>query len=148
MLLSDLPDHPAPLRPPTAKVSSRTVSHVSTSLQPPQTLPKPFTQQPAPTPAKPPADSQPPPTYPRASPQSPQTQARPQGFIQPLPKPYLQTPPKPQCFPQAPVLPQSLDPDEDFGRDGAHSADLLSPTESVDLSPDGMSAKQMSIKER
>uniref|UniRef100_G3Q0E8 HP domain-containing protein n=1 Tax=Gasterosteus aculeatus aculeatus TaxID=481459 RepID=G3Q0E8_GASAC len=146
--ISDLPDHPAPLRPPTAKVSSRTVSHVSTSLQPPQTLPKPFTQQPAPTPAKPPADSQPPPTYPRASPQSPQTQARPQGFIQPLPKPYLQTPPKPQCFPQAPVLPQSLDPDEDFGRDGAHSADLLSPTESVDLSPDGMSAKQMSIKER
>ncbi|XP_037313234.2 supervillin-like isoform X1 [Pungitius pungitius] len=156
--ISDVPDHPAPLRPPTARASSRTASHVSTSLQPPQTLPKPFTQQPPPTPPKPPADSQPPPpTCPRPSPQSPRsppTQARPQGFIQPLPKPYLQTtpppqtPPKPQCFPRALVHPQSLDPDEDFGRDSVHSGDLLSPTESIDLPSDGMSAKQMSIKER
>ncbi|KAM8849811.1 supervillin isoform 11-T12 [Spinachia spinachia] len=162
--ISDLPDRPAPPRPPTAKVSSRTVSHVSTSLQPPQTLPKPFTRQPPPTPPtppKPPADIQPPPTHPRPPTQSPQTQARPQGFIQPLPKPYLQTappppqlegppqtPPKPQCFAQALVHPQSLDPNEDFGRDSVHSGDLLSPAESIDLPSDSMSAKQMSIKER
>ncbi|XP_068590846.1 supervillin isoform X3 [Cebidichthys violaceus] len=173
--ISDLPDHPAPLKPLVAKVSSRTVSHVSSSqqqisLQPPQTLPKPFTQQPPPTPPKPPADAQPqphgqpPPTYPKPLAQSPQTQARPQGFIQPLPKPYLQTapqpqpkpqvppqpPPKPQSFPQALVHSQSLplDHSEDFSRHSVHSGDPLSPTESGEQLSDDMSAKQMSIKER
>ncbi|KAL7387084.1 hypothetical protein ABVT39_018090 [Epinephelus coioides] len=178
--ISDLPDHPAPLRPLIAKVSSRTVSHVTssqpqkqTTIQAPQTLPKPFTQQPPPTPPKPSVDihlqpysqpSQPPPTYPKPFTQSPQTQPKPQGFVQPLPKPYPQTapqpqpkpqvppqtPPKPQSFPQALVKSQSLplDPSEDIGRHSVHSGDLLSPTDSGDRLSDGMSAKQMSIKER
>ncbi|XP_028283829.1 supervillin-like isoform X3 [Parambassis ranga] len=176
--ISDLPDHPAPLRPLIAKVSSRTVSHVSNSqqhqqtvIQPPQTLPKPFSQQPPPTQPKPPSYiqpqpySQPPPTYPKPFTHSPQTQPKPQGFIQPLPKPYPQTapqppqpkpqvppqtPPKPQGFPQALVKSQSLPLEhcEDFSRHSAHSGDLLSPTESVDQLSDGMSSKQMSIKER
>ncbi|XP_074508276.1 supervillin isoform X16 [Sebastes fasciatus] len=169
--ISDLPDHPTPLRPLIAKVSSRTVSHVSssqqqTNIQPPQTLPKPFTQQPPPPPPKPAADiqpqphSQPPPTYPKPFAQSPQTQPKPQGFVQPLPKPYPQTqskpqvppqtPPKPQSFPQALVKSQSLplDQSEDFSRHSVDSGDLLSPTESEDLLSDDMSAKQMSIRER
>ncbi|XP_051809473.1 supervillin-like isoform X3 [Acanthochromis polyacanthus] len=176
--ISDLLDHPAPLRPLIAKVSSRTVSHVSSSqqqqqhtiIQPPQSLPKPFTQQPPPTQPKPPSYvqpqpySQPPPTYPKPFTHSPQTQPKPQGFIQPLPKPYPQTgpqtqpkpqvppqtPPKPQSFPQALVKSQSLplDHSEDFSRHSVHSGDLLSPTESGDQLSDGMSAKQMSIKER
>ncbi|XP_054870133.1 supervillin-like isoform X5 [Amphiprion ocellaris] len=176
--ISDLPDHPSPLRPLIAKVSSRTVSHVSNSqqqqqhtiVQPPQTLPKPFTQQPPPTQPKPPSYvqpqpySQPPPTYPKPFTHSPQTQPKPQGFIQPLPKPYPQTgpqtqpkpqvppqtPPKPQSFPQALVKSQSLplDHSEDFSRHSVHSGDLLSPTESGDQLSDGMSTKQMSIKER
>ncbi|XP_051266741.1 supervillin isoform X10 [Dicentrarchus labrax] len=180
--ISDLPDHPAPLRPLIAKVSSRTVSHVSssqqqqqqqqqTNIQPPQTLPKPFTQQPPPTLPKPPSDiqpqphSHPPPTYPKPFTQPPQTQPKPQGFVQPLPKPYPQTtapqpqpkpqvppqtPPKPQCFPQALVKSQSLplDHSEDFSKHSVDSGDLLSPTESGDLPSDGMSSKQMSIRER
>ncbi|XP_040910366.1 supervillin isoform X2 [Toxotes jaculatrix] len=181
--ISDLPDHPAPLRPLIAKVSSRTVSHVSTSqqqqqqqqtvIQPPQTLPKPFTQQPPPTQPKPQSfiqpqpysqPPQPPQTYPKTFTQSPQTQPKPQGFVQPLPKPYPQTapqpqpkpqvppqtPPKPQSFPQALVKSQSLplDHSEDFTRHSVHSGDLLSPTESGDQLSDGMSSKQMSIKER
>uniref|UniRef100_A0A3P8TUB3 Supervillin n=1 Tax=Amphiprion percula TaxID=161767 RepID=A0A3P8TUB3_AMPPE len=177
--ISDLPDHPSPLRPLIAKVSSRTVSHVSNSqqqqqqhtiVQPPQTLPKPFTQQPPPTQPKPPSYvqpqpySQPPPTYPKPFTHSPQTQPKPQGFIQPLPKPYPQTgpqtqpkpqvppqtPPKPQSFPQALVKSQSLplDHSEDFSRHSVYSGDLLSPTESGDQLSDGMSTKQMSIKER
>ncbi|XP_054452116.1 supervillin-like [Anoplopoma fimbria] len=167
--ISDLPEHPAPPRPLIAKVSSRTVSHISSSLQqtshqPPQTLPKPFTQQPPPTPPKPSTDVQPPPTYPKPFAQSPQTQPKPQGFIQPLPKPYPQTapqpqpkpqvppqtPPKPQSFPQALVHSQSLslDHSEDFGRHSVDSGDLLSPTDSGELLSDSMSAKQMSIKER
>ncbi|XP_039671171.1 supervillin-like isoform X9 [Perca fluviatilis] len=173
--ISDLPDHPVPLRPLVAKVSSRTVSHVSSrqqqiNTQPPQTLPKPFTQQPPPTPPKPPANiqpqppSQPPPTYPKPFIQSPQTQPQLQGFVQTLPKPYQQTapqpqpkpqvppqtPPKPQSFPQALVKSQSLplDHSEDFNRHSVHSGDLLSPTDSGDPLSDDMSAKQMSIKER
>ncbi|XP_038573292.1 supervillin-like isoform X4 [Micropterus salmoides] len=177
--ISDLPDHPAPLRPLIAKVSSRTVSHVSssqqqqTNIQPPQTLPKPFTQQPPPTQLKPQSDiqvqpysqpTQPPPTYPKPFTKSPQTQTKPQGFVQPLPKPYPQTalephpkpqvppqtPPKPQSFPQALVKSQSLplDHSEDFSRHSVSSGDLLSPTESGELLSDGMSSKQMSIRER
>ncbi|XP_068461219.1 supervillin isoform X2 [Clinocottus analis] len=178
--VSDVPDRPAPPRPLTAVVSSsRTVSHVSsgqqqTGLQPPQTLPKPFTQQPPPpTAPKPQADVQPPPTYPKPFSQSPQTQLRPQGFVQPLPKPYLQTqalqtqapppqtPPKPLVPPQTPPKPQSfpqallvhsqsmpLDHDEDFEDHSVHSGDLLSPTESGERLCDDMSAKQMSIRER
>ncbi|XP_070829572.1 supervillin isoform X3 [Chaetodon trifascialis] len=170
--ISDLPDHPAPLKPLIAKVSSRTVSHVSSSQQQtsiqPQTLSKPFTQQPPPTLPKPPSDvqpqpySQPPPTYPKPFSQSPQTQPKPQRFVQPLPKPYPQTapqpqpkpqvppqtPPKPQSFPQALVKSQSADHAEDFSRHSVHSGDLLSPTGSGDLLSDGMSSKQMSIKER
>ncbi|XP_045907637.1 supervillin-like isoform X3 [Micropterus dolomieu] len=177
--ISDLPDHPAPLRPLIAKVSSRTVSHVSssqqqqTNIQPPQTLPKPFTQQPPPTQLKPQSDiqvqpysqpTQPPPTYPKPFTKSPQTQTKPQGFVQPLPKPYPQTapephpkpqvppqtPPKPQSFPQALVKSQSLplDNSEDFSRHSVSSGDLLSPTESGELLSDGMSSKQMSIRER
>uniref|UniRef100_A0A3B4WVQ8 Supervillin n=1 Tax=Seriola lalandi dorsalis TaxID=1841481 RepID=A0A3B4WVQ8_SERLL len=129
--------------------------------QPPQTLPKPssfITPQPFSQP------SQPPPTCPKPFTQSPQTQPKPQGFVQPLPKPYPQTapqpqpkpqvppqtPPKPQSFPQALVKSQSLplDHSEDFSRDSVHSGDLLSPTESGDQLSDGMSSKQMSIKER
>ncbi|XP_029310174.1 supervillin-like isoform X3 [Cottoperca gobio] len=169
--ISDLPDHPAPLRPLIAKVSSRTVSHVSSSqqqpnIQPPQTLPKTFAQQPPPTPPKPAANihPQPPPTYPKPFIQSTQTQPKLQGFVQPLPKPYAQTapqpqpkpqvppqtPPKPQSFPQALVKSQSLplDQSEDFSRHSDYSEDLLSPTESEDQLSEGMSAKQMSIKER
>ncbi|XP_032386664.1 supervillin isoform X7 [Etheostoma spectabile] len=173
--ISDLPDHPAPLRPLVAKVSSRTVSHVSsrqqqTNTQPPQTLPKPFTQQPPPTPPKPLADikaqppSQPLPTYPKPFIESPQTQPQPQGFVQPLPKPYQQTapqpqpkpqvppqtPPKPQSFPQVLVKSQSLplDHSEDLNRQSVLSGDLLSPIDSGEPLSDDMSAKQMSIKER
>ncbi|KAM6989199.1 supervillin isoform 12-T12 [Tautogolabrus adspersus] len=173
--ISDLPDHPAPLRPLVAKVSSRTVSHISSSqqqthIQPPPTLPKPFTQQPPPTPPKPSLDlqphshSQPPPTYPKPFTLSPQTQPKPQGFVQPLPKPFShtapptqpkpqvppQTPPKPQSFPQSLVKSQSmpLDHIEDFSRHSVHSGDLLSPTESEDQLFDSMSSKQMSIRER
>uniref|UniRef100_A0A4W6C2T8 Supervillin n=1 Tax=Lates calcarifer TaxID=8187 RepID=A0A4W6C2T8_LATCA len=182
--ISDVPDHPAPLRPLISKVSSRTVSHVSSSqqhqqqtvIQPPQTLPKPFTQQPPPpTQPKPPSyiqpqpqpysqPPQPPPTYPKPFTQSPQTQPKPQGFVQPLPKPYPQTapqpqpkpqvppqtPPKPQSFPQALVKSQSLplDHSEDLSKHSVHSGDLLSPTESGEQLSDGMSTKQMSIKER
>lgn len=176
MYLSDLPDHPAPLRPLTAKVSSRTVSQVSgsqqkhqTIIQPPQTLPKPVPQESHHTQSKPPSYiqpqpySQPPPTYPKAFTQSSQTQLKPQGFVQPLPKPYPQqttpelqpkpqvppqAPPKPQSFPQALVKSQSLPLDniEDFS--SVHSEDLLSPTESGDQLSDGMSTKQMSIRER
>nr|XP_020480346.1 LOW QUALITY PROTEIN: supervillin-like [Monopterus albus] len=178
--ISDLPDHPAPLRPLTAKVSSRTVSHVSSSqqqqqsvIQPPQTLPKPFTQQLPPTQPKPSSYiqpqlhsqfSQPPPTYPKPFTQPPQTQPKPQGFIQALPKFYPQTTsqpqpktqvppqiaPKPQSFPQALVKSQSqpLDHSEDFSRHSVHSGDLLSPSEPGERLSDGMSTKQMSIKER
>uniref|UniRef100_A0A3Q1ITT2 HP domain-containing protein n=1 Tax=Anabas testudineus TaxID=64144 RepID=A0A3Q1ITT2_ANATE len=176
--ISDLPDHPAPLRPLIAKVSSRTVSHVSSSqqkhqtlIQPPQTLPKPVPQEPHPAQPKAPfysqpqPFSQPPPTYPKPFTQSPQTQLKAQGFVQPLPKPYPQqttpelqpkpqvpppAPPKPQSFPQALVKSQSLPLDniEDFSRHSVHSGDLLSPTGSGDLLSDGMSTKQMSIKER
>uniref|UniRef100_A0A3Q1ILP9 HP domain-containing protein n=1 Tax=Anabas testudineus TaxID=64144 RepID=A0A3Q1ILP9_ANATE len=109
--------------------------------------------------------SQPPPTYPKPFTQSPQTQLKAQGFVQPLPKPYPQqttpelqpkpqvpppAPPKPQSFPQALVKSQSLPLDniEDFSRHSVHSGDLLSPTGSGDLLSDGMSTKQMSIKER
>lgn len=166
--LPDLPDHPAPPRPLIAKVSSRTASHVlsgqqqQTSTQPPKTLSKPVTQQPPPTLPKP--DIQPPPTFPKPFAQSPQTQPKPQRFIQPLPKPYLQTspqpppksqvppqtPPKPQSFPQALVKSQSLplDHSEDFSRQSVLSGDPLSPTESGGGLSDGMSSKQMSIKER
>ncbi|XP_034008756.1 supervillin-like isoform X3 [Trematomus bernacchii] len=164
--ISDLPDHPAPLKPLIAKVSSRTVSHVSSSqqqTQPPPTLPKTFTpQQPPPTPPKPVVtiQSQPPPTLPKTITQSPQTQPKPPGFVQPLPKPYAQTatkpqvppqtPPKPQSFPQALVKSQSLplDHSEDFDRLSDYSGDLLSPTESGELLSESMSAKQMSIRER
>ncbi|KAM9323583.1 supervillin isoform 2-T2 [Pholidichthys leucotaenia] len=174
---SDLPDRPAPLRPLIAKVSSRTVSHISGSqqqqkniVQPPQTPPKTLTQQPPPTQPKPSSYIkpqpyvQPPPTYPKPFTHSPQSQLKPQGFIQPLPKPYSQTalqpqpklqvppqtPPKPQSFPQALVKSQSLplDHTEDYSRHSVHSGDLLSPTESGDQLSDGMSTKQMSIKER
>lgn len=171
---SELPDHLAAARPLVAKVSSRTVSHISSSSQhqhqpanpqPPKTLPKP--QQPPPTLPKPSVDvhlqqypqppqaPQPPPTHPKPFTQSPQTQQRPQRFAQPLPKPFLQAPPpqtapKPQGFPQALLKPQShpLEPEEDLSRQSAPSGDLLSPTESADLLSDGMSSKQMSIKER
>ncbi|XP_039870137.1 supervillin-like isoform X7 [Simochromis diagramma] len=175
--VSDVPDHHAPLRPLIAKVSSRTVSHVSSSqqqqktvIQPPQTLPKPFTQQSPPNQPKPPSYiepqpySQAPPTYPKPFNHSPQTQPKPQGFVQPLPKPYQQTapqpqlkpqvppqtPPKPQSLPQALIKSQSLPLEhiEDLGRHSDHSGDLLSPTESGDQLSDGMSSKQMSIKER
>nr|XP_024661692.1 supervillin isoform X11 [Maylandia zebra] len=175
--VSDVPDHHASLRPLIAKVSSRTVSHVSSSqqqqktvIQPPQTLPKPFTQQSPPNQPKPPSYiepqpySQAPPTYPKPFNHSPQTQPKPQGFVQPLPKPYQQTapqpqlkpqvppqtPPKPQSLPQALIKSQSLPLEhiEDLGRHSDHSGDLLSPTESGDQLSDGMSSKQMSIKER
>lgn len=167
---SDLPDHLAAARTLVAKVSSRTASHISSSSQhppqpanpqPPKTLPKPILpQQPPPTLPKPSADvhlqqyqqpPQPPPTYPKPFTHSPQTQQRPQRFAQNLPKPFLQAPPpqtapKPQGFPQALLQPQShpLEPGEDLTTSG----DLLSPTESADPLSDGMSSKQMSIKER
>lgn len=171
ILLSDFHDHPAPLKPLVAVVSSRAVSHVSSSqqqthIQPPATLPKPFAHQPPLSPPKPSSDPQPQPssTYPKPFTQSPQTPPKPQGFVQPLPKPFShtapptppkpqvppQTLPKPQSFPQSLVKSQSmpLDHIEDFGKHSVHSGDLLSPTESVDQLSDGMSAKQMSIKER
>lgn len=124
-----MPDHPAPLRPLRAKVSSRTASHISsgqqqqpTNTQLPKTLLKPFTQQPPPTLPKPSSDvqpqpfsqpAQPPPTYPKPFTQSLQTQQIPQRFIQSLPKPYLQTAssnalPKAQVPLKIPPKPQSL----------------------------------------
>uniref|UniRef100_A0A3Q3LTX8 Supervillin-like n=1 Tax=Mastacembelus armatus TaxID=205130 RepID=A0A3Q3LTX8_9TELE len=157
---------------PITQGEVQAVSHVPSSqqqqtvIQPPQTLPKPFTQQPPPTQPKPQSyiQPQPPPTYPKPFIQSSQTQPKPQGFIQPLPKPYphntpqpqskLQvpphTPPKPQSFPHALVKSQSLplEHSEDFSRHSVHSGDLLSPTESGAQLSDGMSTKQMSIKER
>uniref|UniRef100_A0A672JU57 Supervillin n=1 Tax=Salarias fasciatus TaxID=181472 RepID=A0A672JU57_SALFA len=162
------------VNPLIAKVSSRTVSHVPSgqppAVQPPQTLPKPFTQQPPPTQPKPSSYPQPPPTFPKPFTHSAQAQPKPQGFIQSLPKPYPQTapqpqpqsqsqpkapvppqpPPKPQSFPQALVKSQSLplDHTEDFSRHSVHSGDLLSPTDSGDQLSDSMSSKQMSIKER
>lgn len=166
---SDLPDHLAAVRPLVAKISSRTASHISSSSQhqhqPPKTLPKPvLPQQPPPTLPKPSADAHPqqypqppqaPPTYPKPFTHSPQTQQRPQRFAQPLPKPFLQAPPpqtapKPQGFPQALLKPQShlLEPGEDPIGQSTLSGDLLSPTESADPLTDGMSSKQMSIKER
>lgn len=171
---SDLPDHLAAVRPLVAKVSSRTVSHITSNSQhqhqpanpqPPKTLPKPvLPQQPPPTIPKPSADTHPqqhpqppqaPPTLPKPFTHSPQTQQRPQKFSQPLPKPFLQAPPpqttpKPQSFPQALLKPQSylLEPGEDLIGQSAPSGDLLSPTESADPLTDGMSSKQMSIKER
>ncbi|XP_013856361.1 uncharacterized protein LOC106512240, partial [Austrofundulus limnaeus] len=82
---SDLPDHPAPLKPLIAKVSSRTVSYISTGqqrpavIQPPPTLPKP------PLYIQPSSYSQPPQTHPKSFTHSSQTQSRPQGFTQNLP---------------------------------------------------------------
>ncbi|XP_017266435.1 supervillin-like isoform X4 [Kryptolebias marmoratus] len=151
--ISDLPDHPGPLKPLIAKVSSRAVSYISsdqqrqTSAQPPPTLPKP------PLYIQPSSYSQP-----KSFTHSPQTPPKPQGFTQSLPKPYLhaappphpkpqvppQTPPKPQSFPQALIKPQPPHPDHPED----HSGELLSPTESGDQLSDGMSSKQMSIKER
>lgn len=189
VFLLDVPDHSTALRPLIAKVSSRTVSHISsgpqhqqTNTQPPKTLPKPFIQQPPPTlpkplsdtqpqqpsqpsqPSQPPQPPQPPPTYPKPFTQSPQTQQKPQRFVQLLPKPFPhtppqtqpkpqvppQTPPKPQGFSQALIKSQSLlpEPGEDLNRQSVLSGDLLSPTESGDALSDGMSSKQMSIKER
>nr|XP_043878383.1 supervillin-like isoform X12 [Solea senegalensis] len=163
--ISDLPDESPPVKQLIAKVSSRTVSHVSngqqqqhTVTQPPQTLPKPTSYiQPQPF-------SQPPPTYPKPFTQSPQTHPKPQGFVQPISKPYPQTPPqpppkplvppqtppKPQSFPKSLIKSQSLPLDhcEDFSRVSVHSGDLLSPTDSGEHLSDDMSSKQMSIKER
>lgn len=160
---SDLPDRPAPLKPLIAKVSSRTVSYISSghqqqqnALQPPQTFPKP------PLNIQPQSFSEPPPTYPKPFTHSLQTQPKAPGPIQSLSKPYPQvalqnqqtklqvppqTPPKPHSFPQA-LASQSQDHLEDFGRNSVYSGDLLSPTEPGDLLSDGMSAKQMSIRER
>uniref|UniRef100_A0A7N6BJD4 HP domain-containing protein n=1 Tax=Anabas testudineus TaxID=64144 RepID=A0A7N6BJD4_ANATE len=69
--------------------------------------------------------------------------------LQPKPQVPPPAPPKPQSFPQALVKSQSLPLDniEDFSRHSVHSGDLLSPTGSGDLLSDGMSTKQMSIKE-
>ncbi|KAM4728691.1 supervillin isoform 3-T3 [Anableps anableps] len=160
--ISDLPVHPEPLKPLIAKVSSRTVSYISSGqqqqqniLQPPQTLPKP------PLYIQPQSYSQPPPTYPKPFTHSLQPQPKPPGHIQALPKPYPQiapqphqakpqvppqTPPKPHSFPQA-LKSQVAPPDhpQDFS---VHSGDLLSPTEPGDQLSDSMSTKQMSIKER
>ncbi|XP_032421605.1 supervillin isoform X9 [Xiphophorus hellerii] len=160
--ISDLPDHPGPLKPLIAKVSSRTVSYISSGqqqqsiLQPPQTLPKP------PIYIQPQSYSQAPPTHPKSFTHSLQPQPKPPG--QTLTKPYPrvapqphqakpqvppQTPPKPHSFPQA-LKSQVVTPDhpEDFSKSSVHSGDLLSPTEPGDQLSDGMSTKQMSIKER
>ncbi|XP_047223097.1 supervillin isoform X3 [Girardinichthys multiradiatus] len=163
--ISDVPDHPGPLKPLIAKVSSRTVSYISSGhhqqqnvVQPPQTLPKPALY------IQPQSYSQPPPTYPKPFTHSLQTQPKPPGLIQSMPKPYPQvapqsrqagpqvppqTPPKPHSFPQA-LKSQSASADhlEDFSRNSVHSGDLLSPTEPGDQLSDGMSTKKMSIKER
>ncbi|XP_008432169.1 supervillin isoform X9 [Poecilia reticulata] len=161
--ISDLPDHPGPLKPLIAKVSSRTVSYISSGqqqqsiLQPPQTLPKPKTLY-----IQPQSHSQAPPTQPKPFTHSLQPQPKPPG--QTLSKPYPQvaphpaqakpqappqTPPKPHSFPLA-LKPQVATPDhpEDFSKNSVHSGDLLSPTEPGDQLSDGMSTKQMSIKER
>ncbi|XP_054881250.1 supervillin-like isoform X6 [Poeciliopsis prolifica] len=160
--ISDLPDHPEPLKPLIAKVSSRTVSYISSGqqqqsvLQPPQTLPKP------PSYIQPQSSSQAPPTHPKPFTHSLQPQPKPPG--QTLTKPYPQvapqphqakpqappqTPPKPHSFPQA-LKSQVATPDhpEDFSKNSVHSGDLLSPTEPGDQPFDSMSTKQMSIKER
>uniref|UniRef100_A0A3B5MXV9 HP domain-containing protein n=1 Tax=Xiphophorus couchianus TaxID=32473 RepID=A0A3B5MXV9_9TELE len=146
----------------TSKVSSRTVSYISSGqqqqsiLQPPQTLPKP------PLYIQPQSYSQAPPTHPKPFTHSLQPQPKPPG--QTLTKPYPrvapqphqakpqappQTPPKPHSFPQA-LKSQVVTPDhpEDFSKSSVHSGDLPSPTEPGDQLSDGMSTKQMSIKER
>ncbi|XP_023191191.1 supervillin-like isoform X6 [Xiphophorus maculatus] len=161
--ISDLPDHPGPLKPLIAKVSSRTVSYISSGqqqqqsiLQPPQTLPKP------PLYIQPQSYSQAPPTHPKPFTHSLQPQPKPPGQTltkpyprvapqphQAKPQPPPQTPPKPHSFPQA-LKSQVVTPDhpEDFSKSSVHSGDLLSPTEPGDQLSDGMSTKQMSIKER
>lgn len=166
--LSDVLHDLGPARPLVAQVSSRTVSHTlsdrqhlqQSNSQPPRTLLKPITQQSPPTLPKPPPDlqPQPPPTLPKPSIQAPQTHLKLQTFSQPLPKPYLQThpksqvppqtPPKPHSLPQALVKSLTLDQSGDFSRPSVLPGDQLSPTESGDALSDGMSSKQMSIKER
>uniref|UniRef100_A0A3Q4HYZ5 Supervillin n=1 Tax=Neolamprologus brichardi TaxID=32507 RepID=A0A3Q4HYZ5_NEOBR len=141
-----------------ARFQTQPITQGEVKKQPPPNQPKP------PSYIEPQPYSQAPPTYPKPFNHSPQTQPKPQGFVQLLPKPYQQTapqpqlktqvppqtPPKPQSLPQALVKSQSLPLEhiEDLGRHSDHSGDLLSPTESGDQLSDGMSSKQMSIKER
>ncbi|XP_077372291.1 supervillin isoform X2 [Festucalex cinctus] len=169
--LSDLLDGTAPLSPSITKVSSTTTSQVSSIqqihpvIQPPPTPPKAFLLQTHAEPPKPQLYIQPspsPPTYPKPVTHPQQSQAKTQ---EPLPKPYIQpdpqplpklqvppsTLPKPQGFPQALVKSQSLPlehSDERNKLSAVHSIDLLSPADSEDRLPCGMSSKQMSIKER
>ncbi|KAK7944747.1 hypothetical protein WMY93_000475 [Mugilogobius chulae] len=167
----------APLKPLVAKVSSRTVSHVSSGpplppphhhhphtsslVQPPQTLPKPFIQpqqqQPPPTQPKPasyppPQALHPPPTFPKPFSHSPQTAPKPSGYH------HHQAPPQtlPKPYPtstgakQTPAKPTSFPQPLIKARDlPLDRSEDLSPGEL--LSPtesDAMSSKQMSIKER
>lgn len=167
--LSDALHDPGPTRLLGAQVSPRTVSPTLSdqqqqlsNSQPPRSLSKAITQQPPPTLPKPPSDlqPQPPPTLPKPPIQAPQTHLKLQTFSQPLPKPYLQTPPKPQAPPQTPPKPQALpqalvkshsltlDQSGDLSRPSVLPGDPLSPTESGDTLSDEMSSKQMSIKER
>lgn len=163
--LSDLLPDPGPARllvaPASSGTACPTLGEQQQLQQPPRTLPKPLTQQPPPTLPKPPPDlqPQPPPTLPKPALQAPQSHLKLQTFSQPLPKPYLQasraqvppqTPPKPQSLPQALVrsYPLTLDQSGDVSSPGVLPGDPLSPTESGDALSEGMSSKQMSIKER
>ncbi|XP_046883521.1 supervillin-like isoform X2 [Hypomesus transpacificus] len=136
---SDPPDHPGTLRATTATVSSRSVSHASSTQQqqhqqqpqsfsqPPQTLPKPLPPpqpsqpltppQPRPQPqTQPPSQTQPKPHSQPFTQSYPQTQPKSQTFVQPLPKPYShtapQSQPKPSNHPPAP--PQTLPKPQSF----------------------------------
>lgn len=160
------PGHPRPLiGQPSTLGDQQDLQQPNT--QPPKTYPKPIRQQPPSTLSKPSSDiqPQPPPSFSKPFTQAPQTHLQLQTFSQPLPKPYLQTsplspqpksqvppqtPPKPQSLPQALVKSYSLTLDHsgDFSRPSVLPRDLLSPTEAEDALVDGMSSKQMSIKER
>lgn len=165
----------------SAVVSSRIVSHsasiqqqqnIQSFTQPPQTLPKPYTQQPLQTQPQPQPYSHPPQHHPftQALSAQPKPQERERRFTQPLPKPYSQitthtrpnaqsfsqppphppqttpqTLPEPTSFVQSLVKSQSLPLDNSEVFTGHSVSDLLSPAE-TELSE--MSAKQMSIKER
>uniref|UniRef100_A0A4W5MWN0 Gelsolin-like domain-containing protein n=1 Tax=Hucho hucho TaxID=62062 RepID=A0A4W5MWN0_9TELE len=167
------------LRTATTVVSSRSVSHsasiqqqqkIQSFTQPPQTLPKPYTQQPPQTQPQslPQPYSHPPQHHPftQALSAQPKPQERERRFTQPLPKPYSQITPhtqpnaqslsqppppipqtltEPTSFPQSLVKSQSLPLDNSEVFTGHSVSDLLSSAE-TELSE--MSAKQMSIKER
>ncbi|XP_071062400.1 uncharacterized protein, partial [Pseudochaenichthys georgianus] len=131
--ISDLSDHPAPLKPLIAKVSSRAVSHVSSSQQQPslQLFLKPSRS----------SLLQHPPNLWSPSSRSPHQRS----------PSHHSTPPKPQSFPQALVKSQSPPPGqrEDFDGLSATTLEICCPPQSLESCfLKACPPKQMSIRER